>query len=163
MSYTKSCELAIGSAIILIKEYELMSTEEQKAIISRYIEEAWNKGNVGIIDELMANNYARYPVGPGEPLDREGQKRRILAFRKAFPDLRLVIEDLIAEGDEVVFRMTLQATHLGPYAGTPPTGKHITISIIDIARFTEGKVVEHWGNRDDLGLLQQIGAIPVMG
>lgn len=140
-----------------------MTSEEQKALISKYIEEAWNKGNVDIIDEFMAPNYARYPVGPGEPLDRVGQKQRILAFRKAFPDLHFNIEDLIAADNTVVFRMVMRGTHQGEFAGIPATDKEVTMSIIDIARFADGKVVEHWGNRDDLGLLQQIGAIPANG
>ena len=140
-----------------------MSTEENKARIRKYIDEAWNKGNVDIIDEMMAPDYARYPNGPGMPLNREEQKQRIVAYRKAFPDFHLTIEDLVAEGDKVVFRMTGRGTHRGTFMGTPPGGKQMTISIIDIARFADGKIVEHWGNRDDLGMLQQIGAIPSIG
>ncbi|HLQ29843.1 MAG TPA: ester cyclase [Ktedonobacteraceae bacterium] len=140
-----------------------MSTEENKARIRKYIDEAWNKGNVDIIDEMMAPDYARYPNGPGKPLNREEQKQRIVAYRKAFPDFHLTIEDLVAEGDKVVFRMTGRGTHRGTFMGTPPGGKQMTISIIDIARFADGKIVEHWGNRDDLGMLQQIGAIPSIG
>ncbi|GAC1350614.1 MAG: ester cyclase [Ktedonobacteraceae bacterium] len=136
-----------------------MSTQENKARIRKYIDEAWNKGNVDIIDEMMAEHYARYPNGPGEPLNREEQKQRIVAYRKAFPDFQLTIEDLIAEGDKVVFRMIGRGTHQSTFMGIPSGGKPMTISIIDIARFENGKVVEHWGNRDDLGMLQQIGAI----
>ncbi len=140
-----------------------MSTEENKATIRRYIEEAWNKGNVAIIDELMAPSYARYMAGSAPPLDREGQKQRIKGFLNAFPDLRLTIEDLVAEGDKVVFRMTGRGTHHSAFMGIAPTGKPMTITIIDIARFANGQVVEHWGNRDDLGMLQQLGAIPMPG
>lgn len=138
-----------------------MSTEENKATIRRYIEEAWNKGNVAIIDELMASSYARYMAGSTLPLDREGQKQRIKGFLNAFPDFRLTIEDLVAEADKVVFRMTGRGTHHGAFMGIAPTGRSVAISIIDIARFTNGKVIEHWGNRDDLGMLQQLGAIPM--
>jgi predicted ester cyclase len=88
-----------------------MSTEDNKAHVRCYLEEAWNKGNVGIIDELMASDYARYMSGPAQPLNREGQKQRITAFRKAFPDLHLTMDDLIAEGDQVVFRVTVRGTH----------------------------------------------------
>ena len=140
-----------------------MSTEQNKAIIRTYIDEAWNKGNVGIIDEFMAPDYARYPTGAGQPLDREGQKQRITRFRSSFPDLHLTFEDLIAEGDKVVFRMLFRGTQQGAYMGIAPTGKQVTMTIIDIARFKDGKIVEHWGNRDDLGLLQQLGAIPALG
>lgn len=140
-----------------------MSAEENKAIIRRYIEEAWNRGNLGIVDEVMSPDYARYMADPVKPLNREQQKQRIAAFRNAFPDFHLTIEDLIAEGDKVVFRMTARGTHQGQFMGIPPTGKQITISIIDIVRLVDGKLVEHWGNRDDLGMLQQLGAIPTIG
>jgi predicted ester cyclase len=136
-----------------------MSAEENKAIIRRYIEEAWNKGNVNIIDQVMADNYARYIPGPELPLDREGQKQRIRAFRLAFPDFHLTIDDMVAEGDKVAFRMTGTGTQHGTFMGIAPTGRQTTITIIDIARFASGKIVEHWGNRDELGMLLQLGVI----
>ena len=139
-----------------------MSAEENKTIIRRYIEEAWNRGNLAIFDELVSPDYARYMADPAKPLNREQQKQRIAAFRNAFPDFHLTIEDLVAEGDKVVFRMTAHGTQQGQFMAIPPTGKPITISIIDIARIVDGKLVEHWGNRDDLGMLQQLGAIPTM-
>ncbi len=140
-----------------------MSTEENKAAIRRYIDEAWNKGNVNIIDEVMAPDYIRYMNEPGKSLNREGQKQRILGFRKAFPDLHLAIEDMVAEGDKVSFRMFMRGTHQGTIMGIDPTGREITLSAIDIARFADGKIVEQWGQMDTLGLLQQLGAIPTPG
>ena len=140
-----------------------MSTEENKALVRRYLEEAWNKGNVGILDELMASDYSRYMSGPAKPLNREGQKQRITAFRKALPDLHLTIDDLVAEGDKVVFRITLRGTHQGAFMGVSPTGKPVTVTAIDIARFAGGKIVEHWGQMDSLGLMQQLGAVPAPG
>lgn len=135
-----------------------MSTEANKATVRRYLEEAWNKGNVGIIDELMANDYARYMSGTASPLDREWQKQRISAFRKGLPDLHLSIEDMIAEGDRVVFRITIRGTHQGPLMGVPATGKQVTVTAIDVARFTNGKIAEHWSQMDSSGLMQQLGA-----
>lgn len=140
-----------------------MSTEDNKAHVRRYLEEAWNKGNVGIIDELMASDYARYMSGPAQPLNREGQKQRITTFRKALPDLHLIIDDLIAEGDKVVFRITVRGTQQGAFMGISPTGKPVTVTAIDIARFVNGKIVEHWGQMDSLGLMQQLGVIPAPG
>jgi predicted ester cyclase len=137
-----------------------MSTEENKAIVRRYLEESWNKGNVGIIDELMAPNYARYLAGQAKPLDREGQKQRIAGFHKAMPDVHLAIDDLFAEGDQVVFRVTIRGTHQGAFMGAAPTGKQITATAIDIARLADGRIVEHWGQMDTLGLMQQLGLIP---
>jgi predicted ester cyclase len=146
-----------------VKGEHRMSTEENRAIVRQYLEEAWIKGNVGIIDELMAVNYARHMAGFAPPLNREGQKQRITAFRRAFPDLRLTIDDLIAEGDQVVFRITLRGTHQGAFMGISPTGKPVTVTAIDIARFVNGKIVDHWGQMDALGLMQQLGVAPTPG
>jgi steroid delta-isomerase-like uncharacterized protein len=140
-----------------------MSTEENKALVRRYFEEAWNKGNVGVIDMLMATDYSRYMSEPAKPLTREGQKQRITTFRQALPDLHLTIDDLIAEGDKVVFRITVRGTHQGAFMGVSPTGKSVTVTAIDIARFADGKIVEHWGQMDSLGLMQQLGVVPVPG
>lgn len=134
-----------------------MSVEENKAIVRRYLEEAWNRGNVNILDELAAPNYARYMPGQDKPLDQEGQKRRIAGFRAAMPDLRLSIDDLFGEGDRVVFRITLRGTHQGTFMGAAPTGKQITGTAIDIVRIVDGKIVDHWGVTDMLGLRQQLG------
>jgi steroid delta-isomerase-like uncharacterized protein len=142
-----------------MKEIVIMLAEENKAIIHRYIEEAWNKGNVNIIDQLMAENYARHMAGSEPPLNREGQKQRIRAFRRAFPDFHLTIDDMIAERDEVAFRMTGTGTQEGTFIGIAPTGRQTSIIIIEIARFADGKIVEQWGSRDDLGMLQQLGVI----
>jgi len=140
-----------------------MSTEANKAIVRRYLEEAWNQRNVGIIDELMATNYARYLGGQASPLDREGQKQRIASFHQALPDVHLTIEDLVAEGDKVVFRITIRGTQEGPLMGVAPTGRQVTFSAIDIARLAEDKIVEHWGQMDPFGLLQQLGGVPRPG
>ena len=140
-----------------------MPLEDNKALIRCYLEEAWNRGNVGILDELMAPSYARYMSGQAAPLDREGQKQRIAGFHQALPDLHLSIEDLIAEGDRVVFRITVHGTQQGTLMGIAPTGKQVSVSAIDIARIVEGKIVEHWGQMDTFGLLQQLGALPPRG
>lgn len=137
-----------------------MPAEENKASIRRYVEEAWNKGNVDIMDELMAAHYARHMAISAPPLTRDGQKQRILGFRRAFPDLRLTIEDMVAEGEKVSFRLTLRGTHQGEFMRVSPTGKQIVVGAVDVARFEDGKVIEQWGQTDMLGLLQQLGAIP---
>jgi predicted ester cyclase len=83
-------------------------------------------------------------------------------FRAAFPDIHVAVEDVIANGDKVVVRLTFSGTHTGPLMGMPPTGKFVTITGIAIDRIQNGKIVEHWVNRDDLGMLQQLGMIPAM-
>ena len=137
-----------------------MSVEENKAIVRRYLDEAWNKKNVNILDELMAPNYARYLPGQDKPLDREGQKKRIAGFHTAMPDLTFHIEDLFAEGDRVVFRLIIRGTHQGAFLGVAPTGKELTVTAIDIARLENGKIVDHWGQMDMLGLMRQLGLVP---
>jgi steroid delta-isomerase-like uncharacterized protein len=135
-----------------------MSADTNKAAIRHYIEEAWNKGNVSIIDEVMAPNYARHMTST--TLDREGQKQRILGFRRGFPDVHITVVELVAEGELVTFRMAMTGTHQGAFMGTPPTGKQVKTIAIDMARFEHGKVVEQWGVTDMLAILQQIGAVP---
>jgi predicted ester cyclase len=132
-----------------------------KAAVRRYLDEAWNKGNLAIMDELMAPEYARYT--PAAQLDREGQKQRIAGFRLAFPDIHLEVDRIIAEGDSVAFRMIMRGTHQGPLLGVAPTGQSVIITATDIVRFANGKIVEHWGNMDELGLLRQFGAFPARG
>ena len=139
-----------------------MSVEENKAIVRRYLEEAWIKGNLNILDELMAPNYARYLPGQATPLDREGQKLRIAAFRAAMPDLEFLIEDLFSEGDRVGFRVKISGTHQGTFLGVAPTGKRLVATAIDIARLANGKIVEHWGEMDMAGLMRQLGLIAQM-
>lgn len=136
-----------------------MPAEENKAIARRYLEEAWIKGNLSILDELMAPNYARYLPGQDTPLDREGQKRRIAGFRAAMPDLDFLIEDMFAEGDRVGFRVKISGTHEGTFLGVAPTGKQLTVTAIDIARLENGKIVDHWGEMDMAGLMRQLGLI----
>lgn len=132
-----------------------------KAAVLRYLDEAWNKGNLAIIDELMAPDYVRYT--PTAPLDREGQKQRIAGFRNAFPDLHVEVDRILAEDDHVAFRVIIRGAHRGSLLGVAPTGHSVTITATDIVRFDDGKVVEHWGNMDELGLLRQLGALPARG
>lgn len=97
-----------------------------------------------------------------QPLRKEGQRQRITGFHTAFPDLHFTIEDLLAEGDRVTFRATLRGTHQGPFPflkGIPPTGKQITISVLDVVRVEGKKLAEHWGLPDLFDLLQQLGAL----
>jgi predicted ester cyclase len=135
-----------------------MTTDDQKAAVRRYLDESWNQGNFAVIDELMAPDYRRYTTAG--VLDREAQKQRIAAFRAGLPDVRLVVEHMLAEGDEVAFRVQISGTHDGPLLGVAPTHRPVTITATDILRFADGKITEHWGNLDELSLLRQIGSLP---
>ena len=142
-----------------------MSTEENKALNRRFFEEFWDQKNLAVADELLAPNYVDHTPGspPGLPPGPEGFKQFASVFMTAFPDLRLTLEDQIAEGDTVVTRWTSYGTHTGSLMGIPPTGKSITVTGITITRIPDGKATETWTNFDMLGLLQQIGVVPAMG
>jgi steroid delta-isomerase-like uncharacterized protein len=136
-------------------------SEGNKFVIRRSFEELWNKGNLSLADELFAPNYAHHhPSTPDVGRGPESEKKRATLYRTAFPDLQLTIEDIIAEGETVMARLSCRGTHKGDLSGIAPTGKQFTISGVSIARFTGGKMVEGWVNWDALGLMQQLGVVP---
>ena len=134
-----------------------MTTEANKANSRRFVEEAINRGNLAVIDELSSPNYVDHTAPPGVPPTAEGQKAFVIMLRAAFPDLHATIEDQVAEGDRVVQRVTTHGTMKGDFQGMPASGKEATWSGIHITRFADGKVVEHWGVVDQLGMLAQLG------
>jgi len=140
-----------------------MSTEENKAIIRRNWEEAFNKGNLAVADEIMAPNYIYHGPGGQELKGPEGFKQLVTMFRTAFPDLRATVEDMFAEGDKVAHRATIRGTHKGDLMGIAPTGKQVTVSATVISRFAGGKEVEAWANIDMLAMYQQLGVAPPGG
>jgi len=139
-----------------------MSAEDNKATARRWYEEVFNAGNLDLIHELFAPNFVDHdPVNPLPGL--EGVRQVVGMYREAFPDLHITVEDWVAEGEKVVTRFRAQGTHKGPLMGIPPTEKQVTVTGIDMLGFEHGKNSEHWGNRDDLGMLQQLGAVPAPG
>jgi predicted ester cyclase len=143
-----------------------MSTEENKALVRRAIEEGWKQGNVAVFDELCAPNWVYHDPGVPDVRTLEGYKRFATETRSAFPDLHFTIEDLIAEGDQVVMRGTFRGTNTGAIVTPmpiPATGKQVSMTGITIVRFAGGKGVEVWNQGDSLGLFQQLGLIPVPG
>jgi steroid delta-isomerase-like uncharacterized protein len=138
-------------------------SEENKAIVHRFVEEVWNKGNASVADQLISGNYSHHDnATPNFGLGPESEKKRVNLYRTAFPDLQFTIEDVIAEGDTVTYRWSSRGTHRGPLSGIAPTGKTVTVSGITINRFAGGKIVEGWVNWDALGMLQQLEVIPVL-
>jgi predicted ester cyclase len=136
-----------------------MSTQQNKAIARRRIEEGVNHRNMALIDEILAPTCIHhFPGHP--PLDRDTFKQVSAMFHHAFPDLHETIEDEIAEGDKVVQRLTSCGTHQGEFQGISPTGKRFTVSAISIVRIEGDKIVEMWSEFDALGLMQQLGVIP---
>jgi predicted ester cyclase len=132
-----------------------MSTEQNKAIAYRSIDELWNGRNVEVIDELFAEDY-QAPDYKGRRAWKEGASALLAA---ALPDFHITIDDQIAEGDKVVTRWTSSFTHSVPFLGAAPTGKHIAFTGISIYRLEGGKIVEDWHNNDQLGLQRQLGLI----
>ena len=140
-----------------------MSTEDNKSLVRRYLDEVWQKGNVMAADEFLAPNYRRYLSPTAAPLDVAGQKQRLAGFRAAFPDIQITLEDIFAEGDRVAFRSTMRGTHQGAFLGLAPTGRAVTVSLVDVMRVENGRLVEHWGGPDLLNLAQQLGAVVSAG
>jgi steroid delta-isomerase-like uncharacterized protein len=136
-------------------------SEHNKAVLRRVFEEVWNKGNLSLVDELFAPNYEDHdPSTPDFGRGPESEKKRATLYRNAFPDLRLTIEDIIAEGDTVMARWSCRGTHKGDLGGIAPTGKQISISGVTVARLSNGKLAEAHVNWDALGLMQQLGVVP---
>ena len=141
-----------------------MSTEQNKALVRQMVEEIFNRGNMSRADEFLAPDFVeREELPPGMPRDREGVKLLTTMLRSAFPDFKATIDDIVAEGDKVVIRQTWSGTHKGEFMGVPPTDKSVSFGVIDIIRIAGGKFVEHWGQMDSMGLMQQLGAIPTPG
>ncbi len=137
-----------------------MSTQENKAIVRRWVE-AFNEGNLDAVDELVTDSYVRHDPNSPEVRGPEEEKRLISMYRSAFPDLRFTIEDMVAEDDKVAMRVGMSATHKGELLGIPPTENRLSLTAMEIYRLREGKIEEQWVNVDTLGMMQQIGAIPV--
>ncbi len=137
-----------------------MSTEQNKANYRRFIEEAWNKGDLDVVEEIASPGVVLHSP-PGTLPGPESVKQIIAAFRAAFPDAHIAIEDQVAEGDRVVARWTITGTHRGTFRNHPPTGKRISAQGIDIFRYdADGKWTECWAKFPLPELLQQLGAIP---
>jgi steroid delta-isomerase-like uncharacterized protein len=136
-----------------------VSAEANKTLVRRFYEQVWARGNVDVADEVFAADYVRHDLRAtqAEP-GPDGQKRIASDFRAAFPDLSFNVDFLLAEGDLVAGRWTASGTHLGSWAGQPATGRPMSFSAVNVFRFADGKVVELWNHRDDLGLMEQLGA-----
>ena len=136
-----------------------MGVEENKSLVRRFYDEVWNKGNVEVASEVFAEDYVRHDLRPTQALRGPAGQAKIAAdFRAAFPDLRMELDLILGDGDLVAARWTAEGTNTGPWGGRPPTGKRARFSGVNIFWFRDGKVIELWNHRDDLGLMQQLGA-----
>jgi len=137
-----------------------MSVETNKAIVRKAFE-AVNQQNLAAMDGLMASDFYSHSVPPGMPPTRESHKQALSSLFSAFPDYHVTVEDLVAEADKVVARLTVRGTHRGNLFGViPATGKQVAWKAVDIFRLADGNIVEYWLVADNLELLQQLQAEP---
>jgi predicted ester cyclase len=135
-----------------------MPATSNETIYRRLIDEVFNQGHLDIAHELIAPGaveHQRSGMGDGP----EGAKRVASVLRAAFPDFSLTIEDLVVDGDKVWARQRGGGTNLGAFFGRPPTGRKAYIEVFDVCRFENGKMVEHWGVPDQLGMMLELGLI----
>ena len=134
-----------------------MSTQQNQAALRQVIEEAFNKGNYGVLREHFKPDFIEHQFGLHPTI--EGMTADIRFLRKAFPDFTLTIEDMAADGDKLWVRMTARGTNRGGFMG-PPNGKSFKVAVFDLMRFQDGQIVEHWGSPDRFALLAQLGLLP---
>jgi steroid delta-isomerase-like uncharacterized protein len=142
-----------------------MDSEANKRLVVRFYEEVWSLGNVEFAREVFSDDYVRHDLRPTQAAPgAAGQARIAEEFRHAFPDLQWRIDLVLAEKDLVAARWTASGTHTGSWGGVAPTGRRAEFSGVNIFRFgDDGKVAEIWNHRDDLGLMEQLGAAVFAG
>lgn len=136
-------------------------SEQYKVAARRWMEKGFNAQNLDEFDRYFSPTLVNHELPPNMPPGREGTKMLASMFFSAYPNIQVTIEDLVAEGDKLVARWSARGTHQGELMGIPPTGKEVTITGIAIDRFEDGKSVEHWEIFDQLGMMQQLGVVPL--
>ena len=135
--------------------------EQNKPVIRRFVEEVQNQKSEDAYWELNDPDFVNLaPLPPGVSADREGGFAYLFGFMNAFPDSKVTIDDMVAEGDQVVTKKTFRGTHTAEFAGIPPTGKSVELQFVDIMRVRDGTILEHWNCIDQLSFMQQLGVIP---
>jgi steroid delta-isomerase-like uncharacterized protein len=132
-------------------------SDQMRGAAGRFFQEVVGEGRLEVIPELIAEDFVEHETLPGAPEGRDAVAWFVTAFRSAVPDLRVATDDLVVEGDKLVARSTWSGTQEGELFGMPATGKRFTMTVIDIVRFEDGKVVEHWGVSDVASMMQQVG------
>jgi steroid delta-isomerase-like uncharacterized protein len=137
------------------------SVDANKSVARRLAQDIFSSGDMRVFDELIADAYVNHnmPV-PGIPGTKEEFRKLVTATRRAFPDVRVHVENVVSEGDLVVFHDMAEATSQEDFFGVPPNGKHLEWTEIHFLRIADDQITEHWVNFDQLGILRQLGAIP---
>jgi steroid delta-isomerase-like uncharacterized protein len=138
---------------------------DNRAIIRQFFDEVWSSGQLGVADELVAAGCVNHDVASisGDIKGVEALKAQVREYRAAFPDLRFLMQDLIATGDTVVARWTATGTNRAPLMDIPPTGKTTSVEGMTISRLSNGKVIESWSQWDTLKLMQNLGVAQSLG
>ena len=138
-----------------------MTVDENKALVTRFIHEVFERGSADAVGELVADDFVPH-TWPGTN-DKAGLKQAMTRVARGLSDAEFRIDDLIAEGDRVAARLTASATQVGEFMGIPPSGKRYTIEEIHVFRIRDGRISEHWHQFDQLGMMRQLGAMPAEG
>jgi steroid delta-isomerase-like uncharacterized protein len=137
-----------------------VSASENRELLQRYISEVWEAGNLDAIHGFLSPGFKRHISPAAEPLDTAQQVERLRGLREAFPDVTIEVEDIVVEENRIAFRSVMRGTHSGEFMGLAPTGRQITVGLVDIIRVESGQFAEQWGGPDMLDLVKQLGATP---
>jgi steroid delta-isomerase-like uncharacterized protein len=140
-----------------------MAVMTNEQLFRRYFDECANGGNLDLCDEIFATDYQHHDPANPDPrpvVGPQGVKDHLTSLKGGFPDLVFDVEDMISDGDQIIIKWTARGTNTGDYFGMPPTGKPIEITGMNTWKTRDGQAIEGWVNRDDMGLLQQLGVIP---
>jgi predicted ester cyclase len=140
-----------------------VTAAENRALVQRFYDEGWNANNVAVYDELVTEDFFDHQSVPGMGPAREGFKQLNVIFRTAFPDVWVTVDGIVTEGDMISCRWTSTGTHQGVLFGIPPTGHKVKVTATVVYRVQGGRLAEGWINRDDLGMMRQLGVIPTPG
>jgi steroid delta-isomerase-like uncharacterized protein len=147
----------------LYKEDKSMSVEENKEMVRRFMEEVLSQKRLDEIDDYLTEDYVNHLLPPGAPQGPQGEKLLVGQFQQAFPDYTISMERIVGEGDKVMAHWSFRGTNSGEFQGIPATGKQVHVQAINFFRFSDGRIAENRPAFDMLGLLQQIGVVPMPG
>ncbi|XVH33445.1 ester cyclase (plasmid) [Haloferacaceae archaeon DSL9] len=136
-------------------------TNTNKELVRRDPKEIWTEGNLDAIDEIFREDFVLHdPSSTGESKGRDDYREYVEIYREAFPDVEYEVDAVVAEGETVALRYTARGTHEGEFMGLEPTGKHVSVSGMEMYRVEDGQIVEMWTSYDALGLFQELGLLP---
>lgn len=140
-----------------------MSPDEMRDLARERVEVLFNRGELERVEEFVTDDFVNHEAWPGEDPGPEGFRLRLQRLRSAFPDMHMLVQECVADGDLVAYRATLSGTHEGELLGMAPTGRRFAAQQMHMLRLRDGRTSEHWATRDDLGMLIQLGVIPPLG